>query len=327
MIEVINNVGIYEKYLPVFGKEEYLKYKSDKYGWFISGQFLLPFYITKKFIFKRLFFTTNTIYLKDASKDDEKTFLNDVCNKTRSLGVDVIDVPQVNAIFNVCPDRAISTEFGTYKIDLSLSKDELFSKVHSKHRNVIRKAEKDGVVIKKDDSYILDCYELIKETYKRQNKKFISYDNFERLKLLLKDDLVFYVTLKDEVIQGCAVFIWNKGHSCFYQYGGSISTPSTGAMNLLHWKAICDMEENGVCYYDLYGARISPEPGSKLEGIQRFKERFGGDFITGFLWKYPVKKYKYLLYKVLLRIHNLLKGIKYEGDIIDQERRRKQKAE
>ena len=43
--------------LPFFAQKKYLSSKSKNYGWFISDDFILPFIIYKKNIFKRLVFT------------------------------------------------------------------------------------------------------------------------------------------------------------------------------------------------------------------------------------------------------------------------------
>ena len=47
--------------LPIFATENYLKSKSDDYGWFVTKEVILPFSIEKKLIFKRLIFSTETI--------------------------------------------------------------------------------------------------------------------------------------------------------------------------------------------------------------------------------------------------------------------------
>lgn len=326
MTEIILNnedkiINIKDK-LPILATKEYLSYKSDNYGWFLSEKFVLPFYLTNKFIFKRLFFTCDVIYLKEALLKEEKLFLNKIIDLSKSIKVDIIDIPQSNAVFNAYPDNSTYIGFGTYKVDLSLSEEELFKNLHPKHRNVIRKAIKDNVIIKNDHKYLRECYDIIKSTYSRQNKGFISYKEFEDLKIFLKENVSFYIALKDNAIQGCAVLLWNTGHSCFYLFGGSIKSPYTGSINLLHWQAMLDMKKNNVRWYDFYGARINPEKGSKLEGIQRFKERFGGKLKTGYLWKYSIKPSKGFLFKIVFRFYCLLKRRKYNPDIIDIERKR-----
>ena len=326
MTEIILNnenaiVNIKDK-LPILATKEYLNYKSNNYGWFLSDNFILPFYLTKKIIFKRLFFTTEVIYLEEASLKEEKYFLNEVINISRLKKIDIIDVPQTNAIFNTYPDNSIYANFGTYRVDLSLSEEELFKNLHPKNRNKIRKAMKDKIIIKNGNKYIRECYDIIRRTYLRQNKNFISYEEFEGLKIFLKENVSFYVALKANEIQGCAVLLWNIGHSCYYLFGGSINSLHSGSINYLHWQAILDMKKNNVKWYDFYGARINPEKGSKLEGIQRFKQRFGGKLKIGYLWKYSINPFKAFLLRIIFRFYCLLKRRKYMSDIIDQERKR-----
>ncbi len=327
MTEIILNnenkiIDIKDK-LPILATKEYLKYKSDDFGWFLSEKFVLPFYLKKKLIFKRLFFTTQVIYLKESSLKEEKVFLNEIVNLSKINKIDIIDIPQSNAVFNTYPDNSKYIQFGTYEVDLSLKEEELFKNLHSKHRNVIRKAMKDCVIIKNEKKYIKECYDIIKSTYSRQNKSFLSFKEFEDLEKYLKDNVSFYIALKDNIIQGCAVLLWNNGHRCYYLFGGSINSPYTGSINLLHWQAMLDMKENKVKLYDFFGVRINPEQGSKLEGIQRFKERFGGELKQGYLWKYSLNPFKTILFKIVFCLYSFLKGNRYKGDMIDQERKRR----
>jgi len=101
--------------------------------------------------------------------------------------------------------------------------------------------------------------------------------------------------------------------AAYYFYGGSAPNAFLGSLNLLHWRAIKYFKSLGVKYYDFVGARINPK--KELEGIQRFKSRFGGEFKKGYLWKYPLNKWKYGLYKPLFYLKNRRKG-----DIIDEEK-------
>jgi len=309
--------------IPILATEDYLKYKSNNYGWFKSDDFILPFYLTKKFIFKRMFFTTEVIYINsNAGIDEEKKFLKEVVSLSEKMGIDIIDVPPSNAVFNTYPDGSKFIEFGTYVLDLNKSEEELFAGLHQKHRNVVKKAMKDGVIIKQGAVFLGECYKLIKDTYKRQGKGFIDFDEFKSMHDSLGDNVNFYVAVKDDVLQGCAILLWNTNNSSYYLYGGSIGKPYTGAVNYLHWQAILDMKKRGVRYYDFFGARIDPPKDSKYEGIQRFKSRFGGDLKCGYLWKYPVKPFKYYLFRLIFSLYSLTKCSIYKGDIIDNERKR-----
>ena len=95
-------------------------------------------------------------------------------------------------------------------------------------------------------------------------------------------------------------------------YGGSIEKPHTGAMNLLHWECIKYFKSKGVKKYDFVGARDSVDEDSKIKGIQRFKERFGGEK----KWVICGKKLslKGHIYEFLIRI----KSLSFTIDIIDE---------
>lgn len=124
-----------------------------------------------------------------------------------------------------------------------------------------------------------------------------------------------------EEIQGCAVLLWRTGSSSYYLHGGSCSHPHSGALNFLHWEAIKKMKARGVLKYDFVGARVSPEPGSKLEGIQRFKSRFGGEMKVGYMWRYVNRPLRYKLYTLML--NSYMKYVKHDNtfsDIIKEER-------
>ena len=81
------------------------------------------------------------------------------------------------------------------------------------------------------------------------------------------------------------------------------------------------MKERGVMKYDFVGARVNPEPGSKLEGIQRFKSRFGGEMKVGYMWRYVNRPIRYKLYSLLLNMY--MKYVRHDNtfsDIIKEER-------
>jgi lipid II:glycine glycyltransferase (peptidoglycan interpeptide bridge formation enzyme) len=130
----------------------------------------------------------------------------------------------------------------------------------------------------------------------------------------LGSNVEIFRAYSDNVLQGCAIIPYSE-YAAFYLFGGSIADPVLGSMNLLHWIALLHFKDKGVKVYDFVGARIKPQAGSKLEGIQRFKERFGSTLSQGFLWKYPYNRPMYHLYRVLMKIR--LKRLHL--DIIDQE--------
>lgn len=316
--ELDNN---YSKHLNIFGTQAFLSSRSSDFGWFVTNDFLLPYYVDKKLFFKYIVFSSEAIYLHNNLKtEDEELFLDEVIKviKAKLSYVDFLVQPFTNVVFASFPSDAIYCEFGTYQINLIQDEDILFSNLHSKHRNVIKKAMKDGVIIKKGAEFKNEAFKLVQDTMLRQNMNAPSQDTFDNELKKLDNNLEFYVAIKDEKIQGSAIIYWNE-NAAYYVHGGSCENPYGGSLNLMHWEIMRDMKSRGVKLYDFVGARIKPKEGSRLEGIQRFKSRFGATMKTGYLWKYPIKPLKYKLFELLKRLFFVLKRKKYIGDIIDQE--------
>ena len=304
--------GNFMEFLPIFATEEFLKTKSNEYGWFVNNNFILAYYIDRRFIFSKLVFTNETIYLsKNVAK--EKEFLNEVINVSKNLDIDLIAQPLANAVFNTIPDGAKYIPWGSYIVDLTLDEELIMKNIHSKHRNVIKKAKKDGVVVEVTQD-IKVVYKNIKETMQRQNRAYPSLESLDKI----KDFTVFFIAKKDGEIQGCSVFIYNQ-YQALYLHGGSISRPYTGSLNLMHYEAMLYFKEKGIMQYDFMGARPNVEKGSKLDGIQRFKSRFTKEMKQGYMWKYEIRPLKVKLMNLLQLLLAKLNGKQYLGDAIDQE--------
>lgn len=286
------------------------------WGYLVADGGVLPFYIRKKIIFTYLLFTTGVLGTKNA--EDEADFLNEAvtCIKMH-LSIDFIQCQHVTALFKAYPASSVSCRFGSYVMDLSFDEETLMSNIHTKHRNVIKKAEKDGILVSCDEQNRERCIALIQETLVRQHIPVIGSDFLKQLAVVKYVD--YWIAEYNGEVHGAAIILWAGHQTAYYMFGGSNKKTHSGAMNLLHWNAIKKMKERGVKYYDFVGARLNPEEGSKYEGIQRFKSRFGGELKQGYLWKMPLNALKYKLFNLLLIVK--AKG-SYKGDVIDQERRR-----
>jgi hypothetical protein len=308
----------------IFSSEKYLQSISSNYGWLggvKNGEllFVLPYIIRQRMIFRQLEFQTATIYIKeDSSVSLEKEFLEQVIFFLTTQKIDCIKQPVNSAIFATVPDQSISAPFGSYRVNLQLSEEELWSKIHSKHRNVIRRAEKDQVQIIRSREFDDVVYDLLVRTMGRSNMGFYSHEEYKKIVNGFGEDVEVFIAIKNGEPQGCAVLPYSQ-HSAYYIWGGSCDNPSLGAMNLLHWEAIKFFRKLDTATYDFVGARIHPQPGSKQETIQRFKERFGAEMKQGYLWKTNISSWKMWVYHILL----VVKHKKIQKDIIDQERNEK----
>lgn len=319
-MKIVKDLPVEE--VSVLGHPTYLMSINDAvdYGYVVDDKGRnLGFVIKNKYHFWKLLQIPGPISgnVGDITDEEQKVFFNEAVSIIKKqLRVDEISNINTNPTA-VYPQNSLYCKFGSYIIDLNQSEEELFSGLHSKHRNVVRKAEKDGLVVDFGPQYLDDCARLMDDTFKRQN----GYSNASKtLKDLanLKSHCDFWVVKDGDTIQGCAILLWDK-YSSYYLHGGSASHTHSGAMNLLHWKAILKMKERGVHYYDFVGARLNPEEGSKLEGIQRFKSRFGGPMKVGYLWRVELNPLKMKIYRFLMTTYFKLRGSNYK-DTIEAER-------
>jgi hypothetical protein len=234
---------------------------------------------------------------------------------------DRITQPPTHAVFAASPVNSRACEFGTYFLSLAhRSEFELWEGIHGKHRNVIRNAEKKGVEIRFGLAQLPFFYELYEQTMSRAGMFCEPYSSFVSMaECLGEDHLLCAVAFSEGKAQG-AVLLPFTDYCAYYVYGASAKEISVnGAITYLHWVVICKMKKQGVRRYDFVGARLSNVEGSKLAGIQQFKERFGANLESGVLWKKDLSKIKCTFYDILLKVKFLIKNIKLKGDIIDQE--------
>ena len=306
----------------VYASPGFLASVSNEYGW-LGGrngggelQFILPYTVVKQMGVRMIRFRVETMLLHPGADgmEEEKAFLNDALRHFSSLGADVIIPASTNTLFRTYPDSAAAVPYGSYILDLTRTEEELWKRLHAKHRNVIRNAQKKGVQIISGPEHAAPAYQLIAETFKRSAMPFMDYDAFQRMMDGLGEYVKVFVALYEGVIQGCAVIPFSR-HSAYYAYGGTTSAPLTGAANLLQWEAIRHFRDLGTRRYDFCGARIDPDEGTKAAGLVMFKERFGAELVRGYMWKSALRPLKAAIYGLGVR---LTRG----GDIVDQERQR-----
>jgi hypothetical protein len=313
--------------LSVYASESFLRWVSNDYGWIggieDSGKVvcILPYSVIQKSLFRLVRFPVQTIPLeRELAIEEEREFLNSTVEFFRSTGADLIIPATFNTVFRTYPDGAMVAPFGSYILDLRQPEETLWGNLHSKHRNVIRNAMKKGVKILGGMEHLETAYGLVRDSFMRSANGFMArmrtgfrldYDAFKRQVLGLGENVKVFLAEFDGVAQGCAVVPFSQ-HSAYYMHGGSIPNPLTGATNLLQWEAIRQFRDLGVHRYDFFGARVDPEKGSKIEGIMKFKERFGGQFIKGYMWKYSFSPIKYFLYSKAVQVRS-------RGDVVDQE--------
>ena len=313
----------FEGDLNVFFSENYAAYCSGGALLYVfSENYIIPVVVSEKLVFHWCRFTSEPYEYKEGG-ESMKLFLNAVCVfLKKELKIQWITITPASSFFSDVPDGSVSVPFGSHVIDLSLDEDKLFSNIHSKHRNVIKKAEKDGVVIEHGTSekLIEDYHKIDIQTWERSSRKASGEDSLRGMVNMLKDNIIIYMAYKDGEPQSGAIFFFNKV-MCYYMHGANKHNPLTGSGNLLQWQAIKDMKAAGVQKYSFVGCRINEDENSKYHGIQRFKERFGGGLIQGYVFKMILNGFYYHLFGIINGASSLIKHGKVirQKDIVDEE--------
>jgi hypothetical protein len=306
--------------LSVFGSEGFLKTKSNEYGWLFDECFVTPFVIDNRGGFRRFVIMNEPIAFRDASIEDEKKHLDDVCRYANlELKVDFLS-GHTNAIFRVVPDSSISIDWGTYMVALEGDEENLLKNMNAAKRTAVRKAIRAGVEVYNTND-IGEIFEVLKSTMTRQKEFYYpSIEYLYRLKENLGENVSYFVCRHDGKVQGGVVMLHNNLRG-YYYYGGSIERPIKGSIPLLQLEVMKCLKKNSVSYYDLVGARLQLSPDSKFIGIQEFKHSLGGKLHVGKTFKVIFRPLRFTIYQLMLNGYFRLKGGRYKGDIIDQVRK------
>lgn len=295
---------------------------GEKLVFLYSEKYVVPVTISRRSIFNYAHICVEPAVVKDG-EETLKTFLDDVCIYLR----DVVKVQWINqtsaaSFFMDYPMGSKHIPFGSHVIDLSLSEEDLWKNVHSKHRNVIKKAEKDGVVIEcgRTQKLVEDYHNIDIDTWNRSNRVAATENHWKNLMEKMGDNCVIYIAYLDGEPQSGAFLYYNM-QMCYYMYGANKNNPHIGSGNLLQWKAILDMKERGIKKYSFVGCRINEDENSKYHGIQRFKERFGGELIQGYMFKIDFNPLMRKLFNMAVTLRDFMSTHRLVpfSDVIDQE--------
>lgn len=293
------------KYGTIYQTKEYSTYVKDAYNWetnfllFINsqgdivGQLLLtsqPKFtgnglhnklldiLTKRRIYRWsygpvIFFPTyNDEIIKSLSK-----YLISLDSKV--IGY---EHPLSSGLLSKIEKPFIINKWSTFIIDLKKNKETLWNNLdkHSARKNIER-SQKRGVVIKQMDSTILESYyKMLLETKKKVGGE-VSFNDVESLwknlnPIGLSGSIALY---NEEPIGGILISSFNS----YINEWGVARTDFDREQKLysqdyLKWKIIEWGINNNQNYFDLSG--VNPDiANAKEEGIFRYKEKWGGNFI------------------------------------------------
>ena len=256
---------------------------------------------------------------KRLSEVREQKFLNDfvqyVTNK--KLVYRFLQTPN-HALFKTSPDHSIQVPFGSYVIDLENQEiDQIWMGMKSNYRQVIRKAEREGVEVRTGRDQLDIFYTLYRSAMKRSGIYQEPYSDFIKLYELIPSENIYCSTVWfNNQPEGALFCLYSKFGAYILHAGSSDHVKHRGSIKLLHWHTIKFMKEKKVKCYDFVGARLTDVTNTPYEGIQRFKSGFGCELLNGYLWKMDID---FVHCKMIDMIHLLKSHGVPQKDFIDRE--------
>lgn len=165
-------------------------------------------------------------------------------------------------------------------LDIKPSEDDLMKGMRKTTRNLVRRAERDGVTIRiSRDVKDLDVFEQVyKETADRENFVGFSRKYLEaEFNAFVNDGQVFlaFAEYQGDVISTALITVY--GNTGFYHQGASTRKHAKvpGAY-LLQWEIIRELKRLGMERYNFWGIAPTDDPKHPWAGLSLFKQGFGG---------------------------------------------------
>ncbi len=176
----------------------------------------------------------------------------------------------------------------TYTIDLAKSEEDLLEPMSRKHRQYIRKSQRDGVMVERvtDSKNLKPMLEMYAETAQRAGFGIHLGEYYQDLLGQLGEhNYLYYAKFEGKPV----AFLWlaAAGETAYELYGGVTAAGQELKANyFLKWHAMMEMKQAGYRIYDFNG-RLN-------EGVSQFKQGFGPDE-TDYVgtWDYPLNKLGY----------------------------------
>jgi hypothetical protein len=188
-------------------------------------------------------------------------------------------------------------KFTTMVFDLTQDINTIWGNMHKKScRAEIERAKKDGVVIKVNQGY--DTFFNLHSEFRKL--KGFPKDSTIDVEFMKKNGTLFISEFNGEIIGGQFYLGDDKNFRTLIGSSrrlekDSISPRISGESNrLLVWEAIKYAKERGIVNFDLGGYYTGKEPDPQKEGINKFKDSFGGKVVT----RYNYHKDYSLLYHI-----------------------------
>lgn len=161
----------------------------------------------------------------------------------------------------------------TVSLDLTLSVDDIWkTQISSKNRNMIRKAEKEGVTIVESDDYetFKKLYDGTMTNLHAEDFYFFPQSYYDEYKQTFKDKSMLCLAMYDGNPIAGSMFMFSDDYAHYHLSGRDRDYSRYAANNLILWYAIKKAKERGCKWFHFGGGTTSDESDSLL----KFKKEF-----------------------------------------------------
>lgn len=163
----------------------------------------------------------------------------------------------------------------TVALDLSLSLDEIWThQFSSKNRNMIRKAEKEGVTIVESDDYetFRKLYDSTMTNLNAEGYYFFPQSYYDEYKASFRDNSILYFAMLDGKVIASSMFMFGQDYAHYHLSARDREYSKYAANNLILWHGIQKAKERGCKWFHFGGGTTGEENDSLLLFKQNFSK-------------------------------------------------------
>ncbi|MGA9141114.1 MAG: hypothetical protein WBZ29_12870 [Methanocella sp.] len=204
-------------------------------------------------------------------------------------------------MFYSCPNKVNARGFyrratPTMTLDLTQDADSLWNNFHSHRKKSIKKAEKLGVTIKRNQDYerFYEMDQAFRKKKKGMPKSFVNVDYMRRYGTL------FVAELEGELLSGTFYLEDQDNIRALIGASGRLDADKSKARlmgdadKLIDWAAINYAREKGIKVFDLGGYYTGAGKNEDFEKINSVKASYGGELALRFSYEKSYSKVYHL---------------------------------